>query len=62
MNSNVKGLTVVSMTNKVDTYYLRELFPNIKIIEWDMDVEEVPSEWEQQLWEGFGCGQNSNNF
>jgi hypothetical protein len=49
----------LSPTN-VDTDYLQTLLPKAKLIEWDVENEEEPERWMQDLWEfGFGCGEFS---
>jgi hypothetical protein len=52
------------MGKAVDKARLLEVFPQMKIIDWDdIEVAKEPKDWEQQLWQfGYGCGLLFGNF
>jgi hypothetical protein len=55
VNGQIVGLTVVNMSSNVNTERLREMFPLVKIVSWDLEKDDKPTHWEQGLWQGFGC-------
>lgn len=53
------GITVVDLHPLDDSItQWKKFFPKVLFIRWNMQEEERPELWRQQLWRGFGCGLN----
>lgn len=46
-------VTFVTLGSDVDVNLLKQLSPNV--ITWDIDNQNMPDNWEQQLWTAYGC-------
>lgn len=54
--NDASKLTVVALTNDVDVGELQTQLTKAIIIKWDIEQDERPANWEQMLWDAFGCG------